>query len=316
MRSLVKIALLATLLLSAQTAEAHKEKIVEQSNETRPEWIGHTTSTTIAITEVAPTLAEAQERAINSIRQHIINSVAVNISANELLFTRQISQNGTHNITHDYTSAIRSEAAKLPFVSNISLSNASDIYWVRIYSKTSKEYRYEYSVCYPFDKATRTELVNSFLAIDNAKYKELVRLREGVATITNLDEIALAINSLDELHNYFFDETRRNEASTIKKNYLALYPQIGIEIEEEEAGKCIYSLRIAGRRVTTSIPVRLRSESAIEMTVKALEGNRYQLTYNPEYASRQDINTIEIIYPFGAVKVARTITFDAPKDKR
>ncbi|MBR4849423.1 MAG: hypothetical protein IKV09_00670 [Alistipes sp.] len=316
MKLFVKIATLVTLLLATLPAQAQKEKVVEQSNEIRPEWIGRSTSSTIAVTEVAPTLAEAQERALNSIRQHIINSVAVNISSSELLISRQVSHNGTDNITHDYTSALRSEAAKLPFVSNISLSNASDIYWVRIYSKKSKEYRYEYSVCYPFDKATRTELVNSFLTLDKAKSEELERLRKGVTTITDLDGIVRAINSLEELHSYFFDQTRRNEALAVKKNYLALYSQIGIEVEEEAVGNCIYSLRISGRRVTTSIPVRLKSESAMEMTVKALEGNRYQLTYNPEYASPRDINTIEIVYPFGAVKVARTIRFEAPKDKR
>lgn len=314
MRLSINILVTALLTLSTLTAWAQKEKVVEQSDKRRPEWIGCSTSSTIAITETGKTLAEVQEKALASIRQNIINSVAVNITSTEEMTSRQVSKDNLYSVMHDYSSTLMTEAAKLPFMSNISLSNAKDIYWEKIYSKADKTYRYEYSVCYPFDEIERRNLVREFLAIDNKKVAELEALRREAETLTDLDRIPRALNALEELHAYFFDEVRRNETQEVMKNFRGLYKQVSIEVEEEQAGECIYSLRISGRRVVTSIPVRLKSDSALDMAVKAIDNERYMLSYDASYASPRDINTIEISYPMGAVKVSRTITFEAPKN--
>lgn len=314
MRLSINILVTALLTLSTLSAWAQKEKVVEQSDKRRPEWIGCSTSSTIAITETGKTLAEVQEKALASIRQNIINSVAVNITSTEEMTSRQVSKDNLYSVMHDYTSTLMTEAAKLPFMSNISLSNAKDIYWEKIYSKADKTYRYEYSVCYPFDEIERRNLVREFLAIDNKKVAELEALRREAETLTDLDRIPRALNALEELHAYFFDEVRRNETQEVMKNFRGLYKQVSIEVEEEQAGECIYSLRISGRRVVTSIPARLKSDSALDMAVKAIDNERYMLSYDASYASPRDINSIEISYPMGAVKVSRTITFEAPKN--
>lgn len=314
MRRFFNILIIALLSLSSLPAWAQKDKVVERSDNKRPEWIGCSTSSTIAITETGNTLAEVQDKALASIRQSIINSVAVNITSSEEMTSRQVTHNKQHSITHDYTATILTEAAKLPFMNNISLSNAKDIYWEKIYSKATKTYRYEYSVCYPFDEIERRNLVREFLAIDSAKEAELESLRREVETLTDLDRIPRALNALEELHAYFFDETRRNEVNETKQNFRGLYKQVSIEVESEQRGECIYSLRISGRRVVTSTPVRLKSNSALDMDVKAIDGNRYRLTYDASYASPYDINSIEITYPLGATKVSRTITFDAKRN--
>ena len=57
------------------------------------------------------------------------------------------------------------------------LSNAEAVYWERIYSKKTKTYRYEYSVLYPFPEQTRRQLIEAFVAIDDAKQAEYERLR-------------------------------------------------------------------------------------------------------------------------------------------
>jgi hypothetical protein len=47
------------------------------------------------------------------------------------------------------------------------------------------------------------------------------------------------------------------------------------------------------------------------MNVAPIEGDMYELTYDPTYASDRDINTIEIIYLFGARRVGKIIHFNA-----
>jgi hypothetical protein len=250
-----------------------------------------------------------------SIRQYIISAVAVNVSSVEKMNTHQISSDELITVMSDYSSALMTEAAKLPYLSDISPSNAEDIYWERIYSKKSKTYRYEYSVLYPFTEQTRRQLIDDFVAIDDAKQTELNGLRAELMTITNIDRIPQAVNELDGLSNYFFDATRKSEVETLRHNYLALYNTISIEVESQSRGSCVYSLRLDGRRATTSRQPRLLSESATEMEVKPYSDNLYTLTYNPEYAPASEINTVKIEYAFGGARVSRTIYFDSAEGR-
>lgn len=302
----------AALMLSTSSALAQRERIVESSRETRPSWIGCSTTRYLAVTEVGATLAEATDKAMNTLRQHILNSVAVNVSSTEVMVSRQVTVNALMDVMNDYTSVLMTEAAKLPYLNNISPTNASDSYWERIYSRKDKSYRYEFSILYPFDEETRNELIANFLAIDNRKMEEFEALGRQLDTIDDMDKVKEAINSLEALENYVFDGTRRDEVEVLRRNYRSLYSKLVIVVEEQSYGKCIYSLCLGSRRVTTSVGARLRSDAALEMSVKPIDGKRYQLSYNPEYASPKDINSIEIIYPFGGVSVKETIYFDAP----
>lgn len=314
MKRLLILAVSALFLLPL-TASAQKEKVVERSDKRKPEWIGRSDADAISVTEVGETLAEASERCMASIRQQIVNAVAVNISSTEKMTSRQITRDNLMTVMNDYSSNLMTEAAKLPYISDIALSNAEEVYWERIYSRKDKTYRYEYSVRYPFTEQTRRQLVDAFVAIDDAKVREYERLRDELGTIDNIDRIGQAVNELEALYGYFFDATRRGETEALRRNYLGLFNRISIETESESAGSCIYSLRLDGRRVTTSVQPRLKSDSAMEMSVRACDDNRYILTYNPEYASGSEVNVIEIRYVFGGVAVSRTIVFD-PSENR
>lgn len=315
MKSVIKYLVVVVMLSISSSAVAQKEKVVESSDKHKPAWIGTFEESYITVTEVGKTLSDVSERALASIYQHIINAVAVNVSSSETLISKSVSYDNLSSVMHDYTSVLMSEAAKMPFINDISLTNANDIYWEKIYSRKDKSYRYEYSVRYPFDEATRHKLVADFIAIDNAKMVELASLRRELDSITELDRINRALNALDVLYNYFFDSTRKGETEQLKRDFLALYSQVGIEIEQEGVGECIFSLRLNNRRVTTSIPARLKSASALNMSVAAIEDGRYKLTYDPTYASATDLNTIEIIYLFGARRVAKVVHFEAPTQK-
>ena len=52
---------------------------------------------------------------------------------------------------------------------------------------------------YPFPEQTRRQLIEAFVAIDDAKQAEYERLRRELGTITDIDRIRLAVNELDGL---------------------------------------------------------------------------------------------------------------------
>ena len=310
MKRLLSISLLLAVFCTPTAAFAQKDKVVEASSKRKPDWIGRSDPSHFAVTEVGETLAAASEKCMASIRQYIVNAVAVNISSAEKMATRQITRDQLVTVMSDYSSVLMTEAGQLPYLNNITLSNAEAVYWERIYSKKTKTYRYEYSVLYPFPEQTRRQLIDAFIAIDDAKQAEYERLRRELGTIADIDRIRQALNELDGLYGYFFDATRKGEVETLRRNYRALYDAVSIEVESEVPGTCVYSLRLNGRPATTAVQPRLKSESVLEMNVKPSGDGRYILTYDPQYASAADVNKIEVLYLFGGTRVSRTIFFN------
>lgn len=296
------------LLLVANPASAHKERVIEASAKKKPAWIGCSTSETIAVTEVGEDLGVLADRAMASVRQQIIQAVAVSVSSTEVMSSRQVTEDNLISVMNDYESVLMTEAAKLPYLNNLSLTNAEEIYWERIYNKEEKTYRYEYSVCYPFSAKTRQELVSAFLAIDRAKEAKMEALEAELESLTDLDRIGQALIELDGLEAYFFDAVRRSEVEVLRRSYRALYKGVTIQVERETLGECYYTLRLKDRPVTTSQAPRLRSETAVELSAQR-EGEGYLLRYNAQYASSREFNTITILYLFGGQKVERTIHF-------
>ena len=262
MKRLLSISLLLAALCISTAAFAQKDKVVEASSKRKPAWIGSSDRSHFAVTEVGETLAAASGKCMASIRQYIVNAVAVNVSSVE----------------------------------------------------KTKSYRYEYSVLYPFPEQTRRQLIEAFVAIDDAKQAEYERLRRELGTITDIDRIQLAVNELDGLYDYFFDATRKGDVETLRRNYRALYNAVSIEVESEAPGECVYSLRLDGRPATTAVQPRLKSESVLEMAVKPYGDGRYLLSYDPQYASPTDINKIEVLYLFGGARVSQTIFFNPAGD--
>ena len=176
MKRLLPISLLLAALCISTAAFAQKDKVVEASSKRKPAWIGSSDRSHFAVTEVGETLAAASGKCMASIRQYIVNAVAVNVSSAEKMATRQITRDQLVTAMSDYSSALMTEAGQLPYLNDITLSNAEAVYWERIYSKKTKTYRYEYSVLYPFPEQTRRQLIEAFVAIEDAKQAEYERL--------------------------------------------------------------------------------------------------------------------------------------------
>ena len=315
MKKLLIFILLCGFCAPTFASVSRKEKVVEASSNRKPDWIGRSNSSALAVTEVGETLSDASERCLATIRQQIINAVAVNISSTETMITHQVTRDDLVSLMNDYSSQVTTHAAQLPYIHDITLSNAEDIYWERIYNKQEQRYRYEYSVRYPFTEQMRQDLIDAFLAIDNDRMADLKRLRLGLEKIDNIDRIREALTELDGLSDYFFDAVRKRETETVRRNYLDLYRQISIVVDSESLGSCLYSLQLKGRRLTTSVTPRLNSESALAMQVKAVGDGYYRLTYDAEYASPSEINEIEILYLFGGSRVSKRILFDPAENK-
>ena len=110
MKRLLPISLLLAALCISTAAFAQKDKVVEASSKRKPAWIGSSDRSHFAVTEVGETLAAASGKCMASIRQYIVNAVAVNVSSAEKMATRQITRDQLVTAMSDYSSALMTEA--------------------------------------------------------------------------------------------------------------------------------------------------------------------------------------------------------------
>lgn len=297
------------LLLHAAEASAQKEKIVERSAKKAPAWVGITTADYFAASGRAATLADAQADALNQIRQYVIGSVAVNVTSVESSFAGQRTKDDVAEVLKRYSSQVDTEAAAMPFLTGLSLSNADEVYWEKIYVKAENRYFYDYHVKYPFTASQRLALTTEFLRLDKLHQAEYLRLKALYDTFTTVEEIDRAIAELDPLIEYFFDRTRRGEAEALQRSYRNAYGNIAIVSLQERSEMCLYALECNGRKLTTTKTPRLKSPTAVDLTVRRNNDN-YLLTYDCSYSTPEDDNYIDVTYVFGGRNLRRRFAFD------
>ena len=306
--------LLLCLAVASLGGAMAQEKVVERSAKRAPQWIGISMEDYIITSAEKATLDEAKAKCLSDIQQAIITGVSVNISSQEDSYTRQLMKDGEEEISSGYSSALKTIAAKLPFVRNISLADA-EIYWERRMLKKEKRYYYAVHVRYPFTKAQREKLVAEFVAQDRAQYAKYQQLKERFETFTSIEEIARAKNDLEPLEHYFFDTRRHDEVVALKKNYDKLYEAISIVPYEDELGRHVFYFALGERRMQTSATPVVKKQYATDVVVRPIEDGYYEVTYNYDQCLDDDENAIEVIYRIDGHAYKHRFGFDVTAGK-
>lgn len=303
-----KILLLCLLCLQLATSAPAKDKVTEKSGK-KPSWIMTADQDWFTVFAQSDDLNEAQDKCLADIRQYIVNSIASNITSVERSFSESHNTDGNENIYSSYNSELKTAAAKMPFLTNISLSNATGTYWEKYKRKSDGTFYYIYHVQYPFTEAERNRLIREFVKYDNEMYGKLTALESEYQTLTDISEIDEGIKELQPLIRYFFDDVRKSEAESLLDTYRSAYSKISLVPESKELGRFEYSLMLDGRTLTYSKPPMLRSETATSLELRP-EGDRYVLTYDYSLCYPTDDNAILISYSFPGTRLSFTLRFD------
>ena len=130
------IAALCCLSLQAFSA---KDKLVEKSGKT-PDWIMSAGGDSFSVFAQSDDMNGARDRCLADIRQYIVNSIASNITSVETSTSASRNDDGNENIYSTYSSELKTAAARLPFLTDISLSNAEEVYWEKYRRKSDGTY--------------------------------------------------------------------------------------------------------------------------------------------------------------------------------
>lgn len=281
------LALLCAATLSAQT------KVLERSAKKAPEWLATAPDDYIVATVNAPTLAEAQNKVMDEVRERIITAVAANVVVSQHSESSEVNTDGNIVSRDAYAKAATLRAANLPFLRGISPTKVEALYWVRVQDKATKREHYEYSVKYPFPAAEQRSLAAEFDRIDAEHTERLAALEQGVDQLEAVEDIRAALADLDALAKYFFDDVRAARVKAAADKYKQLYDAVALDAQPDGAGRLSVRVLLAGREVSCATLPKATSNCAAALQVRP-EGKGFAVSYDATDCLPDEENAIEL----------------------
>lgn len=276
-------------------------KTIEKNPKQKPAWVGGAERNYLIVSAEAPTLEEAKEKLLISLKQQVVGTIATRIFS-ETEIDRQQTTIGKNDT--DYTEQIRSfvkaQVAHVPFVSEISLSKAHAFYWEKQYDKKRKTYQYEYHVKYRFTDFEIQDLVNRFNEQENELNSQLATYTREVDQIESVEQIDRALGELKTLREAFDPEDpRRMQTEQLSNSYRQLYGFIDLREKTHPGGRTLLlALYLKDRRLTSLQKPQLLSNCAVKLAYQ-IEDGYYRIQYDDTACYSEDENYVEIRFRFG-----------------
>lgn len=311
MKKLYYIALLALSVFAMLPASAGAEnKIIDKSAKKTPEWLTGAADGFLVVTVEAPSIAEAQRKALDEVTERIIRSVGSNVSVDQKSEISETVTNGSVSSSTDtYTRNSRIRSANLPFLKGISLSRATDIYWVKLRDKRTKAEHYEYSVKYPYSRMDQRMIQSEFEDLDAEKSAELDALEQKIDNITSLDDISAGMAACDALSEYFFDNVRASRVKALKTRYNGLYKTVGVLGAVTGQGTAECALSVNGRAVRSGLVPHVSSNCASNINVVPSDGT-YRITYDTSDCLPDEDNYLTVSFRVRGKKVEHRMSLN------
>lgn len=283
-------------------------KVVEKSSKKQPDWVGGAERNYLIVSAEAPTIEQAKEKILISLKQQIVGTVATRIESTTTIDRTETTVGNESDYTEQVSSSVRSKLVNIPFISEVSLSKAKDFYWEKLYDKKSKSYKYEYHLRYLFTDFEANALVNQFNERENKLNVRLRLYEEQLGNIGCVEEIDRTLNDLKAfLAKFDSDDPRRRQTEQLSNNYRKLYKAIDIRRINETSDKRIaVALYLSDRQISCMQKPQLLSNCANKLSV-SIENDTYYITYSDENCYDEDENHITVRFRFGNQIVSKHI---------
>ena len=255
---------LACMMLAILTIYA-QNKVVESSAKKVPAWLGTAVEGKLVVSVTAPTLAQAQVKAMNEVTERIILSVASNVSVTQRNVASETVTNDGVESRDEYNRIAKMKSANLPFLKGISQAKVEQVYWRRNRDN-------EYSVLYPYSRAEQRTLQSQFEKIDAEKVAQYQALEDGIDDIADVADIKAAITQLAALKEYFFDDVRVKQVEGLMLRYRQLYDALAITGHFTDDNTYLGQVLLKGKPVRVAKVPTVKSNCAGQISVEPQDG--------------------------------------------
>ncbi len=304
----LRIFLIVTLLLSVPALSFAQEKVLDRSAKKAPGWINGVERNYLIVSTTAPDIEKAKEKILLSIREQIVRSVAVKVQSTVSVQVQETVLNGQVKQFLETTGVnTLTKTGNVPYLNEISLSNANEYYWVKKQNKKTKEIIVEYHVKYPFSELQLKRLVTAFQEADAKMSAQLDSLCDVTDAIGTTEEIAENIVALQALYKSF-DDSRKDKAQNCVNAYRKLYSYISLETTAEAEGEISYAMMLNGKKITTRQKPRISSNCASNLQLRN-RSDGASITYKTPGCYADSENYIEVSYNFGGKMILQRFNF-------
>ena len=268
----------ALLLLGAAVAA---DKVVDSSARRAPKWIGGMEEDYIIVSAEAGTLADAQQKAMTSVREQIISAVATHVESATSITLYEVSENGDIQSRHEMKSRLNVEAADIPYLSEVSPSRATEYYWMKI-RKSDKSTYYSYHVKYPFTRSQLRLLSDEY----NARQKAINDTIQAFAsadfsTYTSLDQMLMQHSRLKQFAATLReDDQRRDICAAIRRTYGQMMTQnLHVEVLSSDRTQTVAALFYGSTQLLHSMVPKTKTNCLTAIETK-MNGNTAVIRYD------------------------------------
>jgi hypothetical protein len=299
------------LVLMIAFQSSGQEKIIEKSGK-KPKWVNSVEKGYIIETGKALSADEARNKALERVRESIIRAVAEQITATSAQSTVETRTGNTYQVSGDYSSAILTRTAKMPFVKGISSSKAEGFYWEKVLDKRSGSTWVMYHIRYPFSEAELGMIIMDFEKDQKEKEMTVMEISDLATASTNLDEITGKYRELLSLLPQL-EEPVKGEAMLCLAKYQGILKSFSFQTISSTPGHIEYRLTSGGKSYTcTSKPI-IKSNCAGSFTFSTSSNNSIDYDYKGCYESQ--VNKISVEYIFEDIHIKNEFPLNINADK-
>ena len=275
-------------------------KVVESSTRRAPSWVNSVQDQYLIVSAEGQSIEQAKEAVLANIKKQITQSIASRIVSESNLFSSALQNDGSVSKTQVVETAIISRTAKLPFISEISLSKAEEYYWEKRHYKKRGEYLYFYAVKYPFSDFEMKKLIMDYEAHDKALNQQLAEYEIAIDNVISVEDIDSYITKISAFKEEFdYTDPRFKQVEGLITRYKKLYSSIDMDAFQEKKGLIILTLSLGDKEISTSQRPLISSNCATELSF-SYEGNVLMVRYNSDNCYADDENYVDIKYKFGS----------------
>lgn len=257
-----KVFAIICLCALAVNVAAQDYKVLDRSEKKRPSWVGISGNGYYCVGAESETLDGARQAALTNLRQSIIEAIATNVCSQTSTDIVNINSNEGLTFTEDFRSSFTTQSAVMPFLSDISITKAENVYWEKRQDKKTRRIVYEFSMLYPFPASVENAYREQFMKIDEdmvSKTRELEQLSKNITSVEDIDRGSVEIK---QCISYFFDKRRKEWAEGIYALFLKAPSRISVHGSQEDDETYRVWLEYDGRKMTPSGTPVLKSDCA------------------------------------------------------
>lgn len=274
---LIALALLVGFGMVNQTY-AQKAKVLEHQPKKKPAWVNTLVKDYIIVVASSNTLEDAQEKALIKVKEHIISSIADNISSTSEYTLTEDTKSGDMSITENYKVVTKTRAADIPFIKGISVNQVEEYYWEKVSEKG--KITFYYHMKYPFTEFQLKKLIMEYERADRELTQQLEGFLARIDDAESIEELNQLSTEIKALSKSFIDvDNRKTKCNVAVSKILQMIKNVSIEAVGTSLGEIRFSLYTNGRIIKTSTTPKVKSNCAKINDIKP-DGNEWVVKYS------------------------------------